>query len=200
MVLTGFVDKIIYINLKQRTDRKQKIENQLHNFGLYDYIRVDAIKTTNGAVGCALSHIEALEIAIKNKYKRVLIMEDDFVFEVSPCKLHKKFALLSSSNFDFHVLLLSHNIQKHFPTHIPGISRVLESQTASGYIVHFTCFHTLLAIFKESAQTITNQFIAIDQYWKVIQPVTKWYAFYPRLGYQGPSYSDIEKKYVNYGC
>jgi hypothetical protein len=38
-----------------------------------------------------------------------------------------------------------------------------------------------------------------DQSWKVLQPHNNWYIFNPKLGYQRPGYSDIEKRLVNYG-
>jgi hypothetical protein len=39
---------------------------------------------------------------------------------------------------------------------------------------------------------------AIDQYWKLLQPNSKWYIFYPKIGKQRESFSDILKTNVNY--
>ena len=47
--------------------------------------------------------------------------------------------------------------------------------------------------------TNQNIFFAIDHYWMKLQPTAKWFHVVPPLGKQRGSYSDIEKKFVNYG-
>ena len=68
-----------YINLDSRPDRKQHIENQLTTIGVHAE-RFKAIKLTNGALGCSMSHLKILEMAKKNAWSHVLIMEDDIKF------------------------------------------------------------------------------------------------------------------------
>ena len=41
---------------------------------------------------------------------------------------------------------------------------------------------------------------AIDMYWKKLQPQSNWFIFYPKIGFQYDSYSDIENHIVNYNC
>ena len=41
---------------------------------------------------------------------------------------------------------------------------------------------------------------AIDQSWKALQPAHKWLVGAPPLGYQYGSFSDIEKRFCEYGC
>ena len=40
----------------------------------------------------------------------------------------------------------------------------------------------------------------VDIYWKLLKPIDNWFIFKKTLGYQRPSYSDIEKKDVDYKC
>ncbi len=37
-----------------------------------------------------------------------------------------------------------------------------------------------------------------DVYWCKLMPLHKWYAFYPKLGHQRPSFSDIEQSFSDY--
>jgi glycosyl transferase family 25 len=73
--MNKYIDKIIYINLNKRVDRRADIENELNLFSLR-YERFSAIEHEDGAIGCALSHLEVLKIAKKNNYKNILILED----------------------------------------------------------------------------------------------------------------------------
>ena len=101
---------IIYLNLEKRTDRKQHIEKQLRQLQIYNksillpsidgqmlnaeertyhrsYFKVHNFSKREdrilGKIGCYLTHIKALELAIKNNYDNVLILEDDCQFDFS---------------------------------------------------------------------------------------------------------------------
>ena len=51
---------------------------------------------------------------------------------------------------------------------------------------------------KGLSETHDRALYSLDVYWHKLQAVSKWYVFKPKMGYQIPSYSDIEKRYVNY--
>ena len=72
------MNKIFYINLDSREDRKKLCEDQLNSLG-WKYNRFSAINHSNGAAGCAMSHLKILEIARDNKLPYVIIFEDDFI-------------------------------------------------------------------------------------------------------------------------
>lgn len=78
----NFVDKFVYINLKERTDRRESIEFQLSSQGVppEKIIRFDAVKNDDGALGCTLSHIGVMTMAEENKWNNVLVLEDDMIF------------------------------------------------------------------------------------------------------------------------
>ena len=69
----------LFINLEQRADR---LEHAVQQFKLMEIEaeRVNAVKTTNGAVGCTMSHIKCLELAKSRDYEYVFICEDDITF------------------------------------------------------------------------------------------------------------------------
>ena len=55
-----------YINLKKRTDRNQHFEEKVKSRTFFSNVkRMDAIKYSNGAIGCGMSHLKCLfEFAI----------------------------------------------------------------------------------------------------------------------------------------
>jgi glycosyl transferase family 25 len=74
-----FIDKVVYINLDNREDRRQIMRRFVDEGRIPDekVMRYSAIKHSIGIVGCALSHIGVLKMARDNKWKSVLILEDD---------------------------------------------------------------------------------------------------------------------------
>lgn len=108
--MSNYIDKIIYINLNKRTDRREQIENELNNFKL-SYERFEAISTPDfGAYGCGLSHLAVLKIAKERNYKNILILEDDFQFLVSKEIFEENLKTFFESNIDYNVCMLSYNL------------------------------------------------------------------------------------------
>jgi glycosyl transferase family 25 len=69
-----FIDKIIYINLDDREDRRLVMKSffERGNIPLEMVVRFPAIKRSRGALGCAESHMEVLKLANKENWKNIL--------------------------------------------------------------------------------------------------------------------------------
>ena len=92
---------ILYINLEHRIDRNNNIINQFHPIkNKINLTRFNAIKHSNGAIGCALSHINCIEIAINNNWDHVIIIEDDFHLLVNTDFFFNHINNLLSLDFD----------------------------------------------------------------------------------------------------
>jgi glycosyl transferase family 25 len=199
------IDAILYINLEHRTDRNIHILNELHKICTDDskIHRIDAIKNDNGALGCGLSHIKALEYALKhsinNDWKTILIVEDDFTFKYDSNEIERNINLLFEHNFD--VGLLSHGRLKYHNSN-NEIKKVIYSQTTSSYIIKRDYIYTLLENITYSVNDMISRGLLhenhIDIHWTKLQPIHNWYAVFPAIGCQYDNYSDIEKKYVAY--
>ena len=201
------VDVIFYINLANRADRRIHFLEQIGALttDMSKVVRIDAVYEPMGALGCTKSHIKALEAFIANPaWKTCMIFEDDFTFYDSSqtnnnTLLHKFFV-----NFDTWdmLLLASNQLIKPTATEIPEIQKVNKSQTTSGYLTHKDVAQKILANFKESAELLANsgskQLYALDIYWEKLGLVR--YSFTQNMGYQYASMSDVENKYVEYGC
>jgi hypothetical protein len=185
---------IIYINLEHRKDRKQQIELELSRFkGSVE--RLNATPHAIGGIGCSMSHIRALQRAKQAGWPHVLILEDDAMF-TNIEEGEKCLSKLLDEPYD--VILLG-GVSASYN---PFTYRVTSSQTATSYIVHSTYYDTLITNFKSGLE----QFIrsgnyatyALDQYWKLLQPHDKWFLVRPSMCMQRPSYSDIERRNVDY--
>jgi len=125
------IDKIIYINLDKRIDRRTDIEKELNDFGL-EYERFQAIETPGfGILGCGQSHLAVLKLAKERGYKNILIFEDDFTFLVSKEEFENELNKFFDLNIDYNVCMLSYNINKSEETKHDFLLKSIEIITAS---------------------------------------------------------------------
>jgi len=198
------IDKIIYINLNRRTDRRYEIEQELNNFGL-EYERFEAYDMPNFcALGCIKSHLSVLKIAKERNYKNILILEDDFTILVSKDDFEKNLADFFSLNLDWNICMLSYNLIKSEELENSIINKVIEAQSGAGYIVNNNYYDKLINLYEQSAilleQTRQDWIYVNDQIWKQYQPNDNWYYFKTRLGKQRASYSDLARDFRDYPC
>ena len=197
---------ILYINLDHREDRliqiKDEFENKLKISNVIPQ-RFPAIKHDKGAVGCALSHIKCLEIALERKYPYVFICEDDIQFLNTEQFFNSinQFEKIPPSNWN--VLIVSGNTVPPYRLYNQTCVNIVNCQTTTGYITHYNYYKTLIHNFKEGVQQLlkypgNERYFAIDQYWKSLQLSKTWYMIFPPSVIQRVSYSDIEKKVVDY--
>jgi hypothetical protein len=204
--ISKYVDKIFYINLEYRKDRREQIESELNRFNL-PYERFEAIATPDfGIVGCGYSHLGVLKLAKERGYKNVLIFEDDFIFLESKAEFVYNFKQLFEINpTQFDICMLSYNLIKfENDSSKPYLLKALDVQTASGYIVNNTMYDNLIGLYEWAfpllSETRKHWIYANDQIWKKFQKETNWYCFKIRLGKQRPSYSDNGKSWAELDC
>jgi len=183
-----FVDKVVYINLDHRKDRRESITKQLEVFPSEKVIRFPAIREDKGAIGCTKSHIAIVEMAIENKWKNVLILEDDAIwnkFEEGYARLEK----LITNPYDVIVFgsTLTEYDKETYKMH--------RGHTTTSYLVNSHYYETLLANYKYGLKMLLEtglcRIYAIDRFWQHLQNKDNWYCIIPCLMYQTPSMSDI---------
>ena len=205
--MSEYIDKIIYINLDHRTDKRELVEKELNDFKL-KYERFSGIFEREDSIGCNKSHLAVLKIAREKGYKNILILEDDFKFIVTKEEFEKQISLLfnTSTPLEFDVCMISYNLNKgEVCKKYPFLIKVLDAQTASGYIVNHTIYDKLIDLYENAIilleATRQHWLYANDQIWKKLQPESKWYCFTERLGLQRPSIKDNgESVFVDYKC
>ena len=189
------IEKVVYINLERRKDRLEQIQKELSIFPPEKVQRFNAISHEKGAIGCSMSHIAVLEMAISQNWKNVLIVEDDMQW----------------SNFSQTIELLNKLLSQ--PYDVIGLGgtfvnynrntyKAYSFSTTTGYVVSNHYYSVLLENFKEGCQKLIEKYepvkYAIDRYWNQIQSRDNWYIIMPPICIQRPSYSDVENADVNY--
>jgi len=206
--MSNHIDKIFYINLDKREDRKLEIEAELSGFDLLDNAeRIPGIFTPGqGILGCTMSHLHAIKLAKERGYSNVLILEDDFQFTISKSEFEDQMRLFFDEGLglSFDVCMISYNIQRSEPSSYPFLTRVLEAQTASGYIVSACFYDKLIELYEWAipllSQTKEHWHYANDQCWKRLQPDSRWYCFTMRCGRQRAGYSDNSDQFEDHDC
>jgi len=211
--MNGFnnFDMVCFINLDHRIDRLEHITKELNktNIDKNKINRISGIYVKDfGSLGCGKSHILALESFINSSEsnQNCLILEDDFEFTQSQDIVNDLINKVFNSNINnFDVLMLASNtVYQYGVDNIPFVTKIIDAQTLSGYVVSRKFAPSLLNNFKQGVELLepfgksVPQY-CVDMYCKKLQPLSNWYCINPKIGKQSASYSDIENRSVNYG-
>lgn len=205
---TSVPPHILYINLDHREDRNWHVVSQFNQLGWTEFERFPAVKTTNGAVGCGISHIKCLELALERGWDMVTIIEDDFECRDIPTfrnslshfwENHVKDAII------WDVLLLGGNVCPPYvkPPKVDYCIQVSNCQTTIGYVVKKDFIPVLIRNMREAVANLMRhpeqkKNYAIDIYWKQLQSSGKWYLITPLTITQHTCFSDVEEQEKNY--
>jgi hypothetical protein len=190
------------INLASRPDRLRETDEEFARMGIVDWSRFDAVKSADGALGCALSHANLLG-GLEGTVSAVMVCEDDIEFLVGPEELG---ALLEEflANPALDVLCLAFNIVSRPYAVSEGLAVTTNIATTACYVAKGRAMRLLRDSFLDSAKLIEEGkplgLAAADQRWKKLQRRTLIFAI-PRVraARQRNSFSDIEGKEVSYG-
>lgn len=184
-----FVDKIVYINLKKRQDRNDRmIQEIIPKFGDHSVTRFEAIEHSHGGIGCYLSHIAVLSRAIQDGAKNILVLEDDIVWN----KFEENYEKLKELvNQPYDVIMLGGTAVN------ANGNKLISANCSHAYLVNNHYINKLLNIFKQGLDVLTTNtnsyyYYALDQFWKPYQQHDNWLILQPCMLYQNDGYSDIE--------
>jgi len=189
--MNTYIDKVIVINLIERQDRKVKSKKILEEiFDVDKIIYFKAIKDINGNIGCAKSHIECLNLVIKNnKWNNVLIVEDDIVWTKS-IEGEQIFKNLITKKFD--VIILG----GAWVFYNPFSYNVYKSVSNTAYIVHRSYLTKLKQLWEYGLQQqilTANEIYAVDIYWDILKLRDNWKIVYPALFIQETGISNTQE-------
>jgi GR25 family glycosyltransferase involved in LPS biosynthesis len=202
------IDKVFYINLKHREDRRQEIENELKTKFLFDKAeRYEAILHESPIIGCTMSHITLWRNMIQNNWNTMMVIEDDAMLQTTRQNIDNYInAFLEDPNAD---LLSISNSCGEYIHYNQFFDRAQNSQTSSCYVVKLDGVKKLIPYYfknpediytlKEDDPEIGLKIYWIDVAWNEYQ---KKYNFLipkqQKIVIQRRSYSDIQRKVVFY--
>jgi len=204
-------DILYYINLDRRPERNEQMKKELAKTNI-DPSKINRITACDmpsfGALGCTKSHIDILTrfLQTDESIQTCIVLEDDFGFIQDQTQInHSIDQFLIDFKDKWDVFYLALNLIQGEKTEQPYAVRVRRAFTTAGFVVQKKFAQTLLDNFKESAFLLEKEgryvpTLCLDNYMGRLQAVTRWYTISPRIGLQLPSYSDIERRNVNYGC
>jgi glycosyl transferase family 25 len=189
-----FVDKVVYINLDKRKDRDERTREVLACFGS-KVIRMAAVETSPGFIGCLQSHIAVLRAAIAHRWENVLVVEDDIEwndFDAGYDRVKK----LAAKRYDvIHFGPTTERIG-------PEVNKLISGQTTTAYLINRDYIPTLLQCYESALPlliaTHDESKYGADQCWKPLMLTGAWYAPIPVLTYQRPDFSDIRQRYQDH--
>lgn len=203
-ILNNFFDKVFYINLERRNDRRIKVEETLINSGIKNFERFEGvdgqqidfskykkeIKLLKGELGILETHISLIQKAKDENLQSILIFEDDILFtnEIGKVKEY-----LESVPSDWDMIYFGGN-HRYGKTPVKINDKVLKiNKTVSAHCIGIrsTMYDTILAL-------ISDRKKPIDYYYASIQTIFNCYCFTPSIGLQEIGFSDIQNKFVNY--
>lgn len=199
MSVFDFFNEIWCINLDYRTDRWEHVQKEFEHLNIKNRVqRFSAIKHEDGRIGLIKSLLELFIHARDNKLENILIFEDDVKFINEPLNvLQKSIHQLKNLNVKWGMFYLGANTHQKLIKITPNLC-ILKN----GYTTHAVCYHArvfdeIINKFSKTDKIVDITDIA-DVYLSVLQNKYTSLLVNPLLATQISSFSDIEKRVVNY--
>lgn len=205
---TKYFDKLYYLNLEKRSDRRIHTEQQLDKLNLSG-VRVNAVDGkqikwqpnygiqsqywNSATMGLCLSYRQSLVDAMRNKYENILVLTDDVVLtDDFYTTLEKAWSALPNN---WHMLYLSAN----HGVNVPGDT---EKVTEHLYRLKGSVGYHAIIINRVAMPTLLNflggPYGPLDVFLSMYQRAFPCYVVYPGVAKQMPGYSDVQEKEVDY--
>lgn len=217
MKINDYFDQVYCINLDRRADRWERMQKVFNELGVevkrikaIDSLEIsspeDSTPKQKARYACTESHKLAIEDAKRNDYRRVLIFEDDCIFENN--FEQRLFQYLEQLPNDWDMLLLGYYVGPNFPKQLFDTGKIIKvpknTTKADGlwaahvYAVNNSIFNDILAsengAFTRDAHTKEGGYGCIDiTYYYAFHGVKNCYALPEPLVNQDKIDSDIDK-------
>lgn len=194
-----YFDEIYCINLDERTDRWEHAQKEFEKAGILDRVnRFSAIRDVDGRVGVIKSNVAIVKIAKQKKLKNVLVFEDDFEFIVDDPQQVLQKSIDQVGSIKWHLFYLGANTHEKLIKFKPNLI-LLKNAFAVHSMAYSNFMYDEFIMKFENIKTIRTFDDILDVYLaKKIQEKYVCLMVNPMMTTQMNSYSDIEKRVVDY--
>jgi GR25 family glycosyltransferase involved in LPS biosynthesis len=192
----------VVLNLPSRVDRRVAMQTQLSTIGcpaeFFPAIRPDSAGDfpSIGSRGCFLSHLSVLKRAVEKKIKRLVILEDDVNFS-SNLSEDWKLTLTALEKVNWSIVYAGHTIDT-LPLGLSRLPSEMGVRTTHFMVINYQAIPTLIEGLEDILSRCPGHQMGgpmhVDGAYSTIRaqnPSLITYAYFPPLGYQRPSRSDI---------
>ena len=206
------IDHTYCISIKERNDRRILVKQECKKINLKFQFALTDKDIDDPIRGCLTSHIYCINHAKQNKYKYILILEDDVKFDIENINniINNKVKLNIPCDFD--MLYLGYHMNNGYKYN-DNVLKIQSTQTTHCYILNSNIYDYILENIEKDWKTLPEynnrnhlekqinwNYKAIDLFY------SKWvhhkrnnsFGIYPILCYQYPNFSDIENRHVDY--
>jgi len=195
-----FFDEIWCINLDHRTDRWEKVQKEFDSVGLLSRVqRFSAIKHSDGRIGIIKSNLALMKMAKEKNLKNILIFEDDVHFiNDSIGTLTNALEQIGTLKWSTIYLGANTHTKLEIITHSkPNILQLKNAFAAHSIAYNNNVFNIFINKY-EGLEIIEYNDILDVWLANSIQKKNLCLVLNPIITTQYESYSDIEKRDVNY--
>lgn len=196
----NYFEEIYCINLDRRTDRWLNVQKEFENIGiLHRVVRVSAVEHKDGRIGLIKSFLKIFKDVKERNVKNVLIFEDDvhFIMENKPLETLEK-AIEQIGNIEWSLFYLGANTHEKCNIFKPNLILLKNAFSAHAIAYNYKTYNKIIEKF-ENTNEIKNIHDINDVFFcHEIQNKRISFLVNPMIATQSPSFSDLEKKYVNY--
>ena len=194
-----YFDEMYCINLDDRTDRWEHAQKEFEKAGIKDRVqRFSAIRETDGRVGIIKSNLGVVKLAKKKGLKNVLVFEDDVEFLVdNPQEVLAK-SLEQVGSLDWRLFYLGANTHQKLIKVKPNLILLKNAFAVHSMAYSHKAYDDFIKRY-EGIEKINSMNDILDVYLaQYFQEKYVCLMVNPMMTTQMNSYSDIEKRVVNY--
>ena len=213
-------DKGFLINLKEREDRLKESIDEFNKINLLGVEVFEAIKHENPIFGCSYSHYNIMKKQVENKWEKVIIFEDDFMFDIMSKDIKNIDSqwIDSVCNSDYDVLFLGSTLIEKANNIYETLIEPKSFVQATSYIMTLKMAEFSVNLYKFWDEGHILHCDAIDTFFNILIKKRHWkddrenikglkeirenkfkiFHSNPIIFNQRPSFSNLRNQYVNY--
>ena len=190
-------ENIYCINLDRRTDRWEQVQKEFDSVGILDRVnRFSAIESPDGRIGLIKSFLELFKMAKDKNMKNILIFEDDVKFINNPLE-NLQLAIDQTKDMKWDMFYLGANTHEKLIKLKPNVCLLRNAFAAHAVVYSSKLYDKIIKQFEKTNYIVSMNDIN-DVFFSKLQNSHTALLVNPIIATQRESYSDLEKRVVNY--